>query len=140
MGEMSDKSIAFSKKSPFHSYQGGDCSKLRERYGTFIHEEPDHRFEDFDEAKWLAKSQVSDVGPGRARTADIEGQWRKMGGAPSAPDEQAVGGDQGFLETQLVYDRNNGPLGLPASIEDRSHRAVIKGMKINTGRADIAMT
>jgi len=31
------------------------------------------------------------------------------------------------------------PLSLPTSLKDRSHRAVIKGMKINTGRADIAM-
>ena len=26
-----------------------------------------------------------------------------------------------------------------ASLKDRSHRAVIKGMQVNTGRADIAM-
>ncbi len=31
------------------------------------------------------------------------------------------------------------PLGSPASLENRSYRAVIKGMKINTGRADVAM-
>ena len=59
----------------------GSCDPiLRQRYGTFIHEETNNHLEDFDEAKGLAQNQVSDTGPGLARPGnpqDARRQYRR---------------------------------------------------------------